>query len=187
MRVYATRTRGYLCRVVPANYLAGLRSLHCDYFPFTRKDRTFVFYVALPLLCAVPRMKQVSFSELSAKTICRVAPARLFCGLTQPAPEVPFLSKRKEPKIRQRGGILFGNTSEGHIPSGTSQGEVLSPCLLRWQANARFCTCHFGQQSTFVERTRYRYRGVSKGVYPFREVFQTSRGQGTRWFLVCSL
>ena len=48
-------------------------------------------------------------------------------------------------------------------PSGTSQGEVLSPCLLRWQANARFCTCHFGQQSTFVERTRYRYSGGSKG------------------------
>ena len=32
-------------------------------------------------------------------------------GLTQPRPAVPFLSKRKEPKIRQRGGFLFGNTS----------------------------------------------------------------------------
>ena len=35
------------------------------------------------------------------------------CGLTQPAPEVPFLPKRKEPKIRQRGSFLFGITSKG--------------------------------------------------------------------------
>ena len=40
------------------------------------------------------------------------------CGLTQPAPEVPFFSKRKEPKIRQRGGILFGFFSGGAHPLG---------------------------------------------------------------------
>ena len=35
------------------------------------------------------------------------------CGPTQPAPEVPFFSKRKEPKIRQRGSVLFGIFSKG--------------------------------------------------------------------------
>ena len=35
------------------------------------------------------------------------------CGPAQPAPEVPFFSKRKEPKIRQRGGFLFGFSSKG--------------------------------------------------------------------------
>src|SRR5699024_7715456 len=32
----------------------------------------------------------------------------------------------------------------------------------------RFCVYHFGQQSAFVERTFYRYSGVSKGACPFR-------------------
>ena len=31
-------------------------------------------------------------------------------------------------------------------PSGTSQSEVLSPCLLRQKANVRFCSYLFGQQ-----------------------------------------
>ena len=40
---------------------------------------------------------------------------------------------------------------EGHIPSGTSQSEVLSPYLLRQQEDVRYCTYYFGQQSAFVE------------------------------------
>ena len=52
-------------------------------------------------LCAVPRMGKAHSPNFLQEP----------CGLTQPAPEVPFFSKRKEPKIRQRGSILFGNTS----------------------------------------------------------------------------
>ena len=60
-------------------------------------------------LCAVPRMGKAHSPNFLQEP----------CGLTQPAPEVPFLSKRKEPKIRQRGGILFGNTSEGQDHTST--------------------------------------------------------------------
>ena len=57
-------------------------------------------------------------------------------------------------------------SAEKLLPSGTSQSEVLSPCLLRQQANVRYCTYHFGQQNAFVERTYCRYNGGSKGVMP---------------------
>ena len=42
-------------------------------------------------------------------------------------PGVHFLSRGNGRKARQRGGFLFGFSSEGHIPSGTSRSEVLSP------------------------------------------------------------
>ena len=101
-----------------------------------------------------PHRRKCGFAQCPSTDLGRVDPQLSLpetscgphCGLTQPAPEVPFFSKRKEPKIRQRGGFLFGNTSEGHIPSGTSQSEVLSPCLLRQKANVRFCSYLFGQQ-----------------------------------------
>ena len=59
---------------------------------------------------------------------------------------------------------------EGHIPSGTSQSEVLSPCLLRQREDVRFCIYNFGKLCAYVACSLYRYRGVSKGVTldPFR-------------------
>ena len=46
------------------------------------------------------------------------------CGPTMqgsaPCTAVPFFSKRKEPKIRQRGGILFGFSSEGQDRTSAS-------------------------------------------------------------------
>ena len=101
-----------------------------------------------------PHRRKCGFAQCPSTDLGRVDPQLSLpetscgphCGLTQPAPEVPFFSKRKEPKIRQRGGFLFGNTSEGHIPSETSPCEVLSPCLLRQKANVRFCSYLFGQQ-----------------------------------------
>ncbi len=87
----------------------------------------------LLLLSAPPKVWLSTMSECGPGSrsptnwVRRAAPARIFCGLTQPAPEVPFFSKRKEPKIRQRGSILFGFSSKGHIPSGTSQAKFSPP------------------------------------------------------------
>ena len=85
-----------------------LRAPHRDYFPFTRKDRTSDFCVAL-LTCVRSREWALPILPAFCKNLC---------GLTQPAPEVPFFSKRKEPKIRQRGGTLFGFFSGGAHPLG---------------------------------------------------------------------
>ena len=82
-----------------------------------------------------PHRRKCGFAQCPSTDLGRVDPQLSLpetscgphCGLTQPAPEVPFFSKRKEPKIRQRGGFLFGNTSEGHIPSGTSQAKFSPP------------------------------------------------------------
>ena len=124
------------------------------------EERPHLYFLRCPAFpCAVPRMGKAHSPNFLQE----------YCGLTQPAPEVPFLSKRKEPKIRQRGGILFGNTSEGHIPSGTSRSEVLSPCLLRQREDVKYFAYYFGQQGAFVERSYRRYAvGVSKGACPFR-------------------
>ena len=119
-------------------------------------------------------------------SFCRRVPARpLFaggflhepCGPTRPAPAVPFFSKRKEPKIRQRGGFLFGFSSEGHIPSGTSPCEVLSPCLLRWQANVRFCSYYFGQSVVMPSVRSTVTEGDQRGSCPFVKFFKLLRSR----------
>ena len=76
---------------------------------------------------------------------------------------------------------------ERHIPSGALLRKALSPCLLRQREDVRFCTCHFGKQSTFLERTYHRQAvGVSKGACPFREAFQASEIQpGGFWCALC--
>ena len=142
---------------------AGLRSPHCDYFPFTRKDRTSAFCVVLLFL-----------QESSCKLPCR---------LTQPALRLLSFHEESNQRRAKEEVSSLDSPPEGHIPSGTSPCEVLSPCLLHQRENVGFCSCHFGQQSAFVECTDCRYTGVQRGSYltPF------AGGQGTRWFLVCSL
>ena len=63
---------------------AGLRSLHCDYFPFTRKNRTSAFYVVI-LFCVRSR----EWAKPILQTFCKN-----LAGLLSPRPR--FLSCRKE-------------------------------------------------------------------------------------------
>ena len=77
---------------------AGLRGPHPRLLSFHEERPHLCFLHCLTFLCAVPRMDKVhSPNFLQGR-----------CGPTRPAPEVPFFSKRKEPKIRQRGSVLFG-------------------------------------------------------------------------------
>ena len=102
------------------------------------------------------------------------------CGLTQPAPEVPFLSKRKEPKIRQRGSVLFGNTSEGILPSGTSQAKFSPPvCSANRRMSGIAPTTSGSRVPSSSVLTTDKQSGFQKGRSPFRwksknqEVFGT--------------
>ena len=122
----------------------------------------------------------------SAKTICGpTRPTMWFagtflqepCGLTQPAPEVPFFSKRKEPKIRQRGSFLFGFSSEGHIPSGTSQAKFSPPVCSASKQMSGFASTTSGSRVLLSSVLSTDTAGFQKGLAPF------AGGQGTRWFL----
>ncbi len=94
------------------------------------------------------------------------------CGPTMqgsaPCTAVPFFSKRKEPKIRQRGGILFGFSSKGHIPSGTSQSEVLSPYLLRQQKDVKYWRTTSDSRVPLSSALSADAKGFQKGRSPFR-------------------
>ena len=74
-------------------------------------------------------------------------------------------------------------SAEKLLPSGTSQSEVLSPRLLRQRDVVRPLPCHFGQQVVTSSAASTDAEGFQKGscMTPF------AGGQGTRWFLVCSL
>ena len=123
------------------------------------------------------------------------------CGLTQPAPEVPFLSKRKEPKIRQRGSVLFGNTSEGKtapllsalpyffvcgpengqspfselfcIPSGTSQAKFSPPvCSASRRMSGIAPTTSGSRVPSLRVLTIDKQSGFQKGFTPFVKLFK---------------
>ena len=94
------------CRDYPTKSICRLTQPALRLLSFHEERPHLCFLRCHTFLCAVPRMGKAHSPNFLQEP----------CGLTQPAPEVPFLSKRKEPKIRQRGSVLFGFSSGGARP-----------------------------------------------------------------------
>ena len=108
---------------------------------------------------------QRSFSEHSSKP---------FAGLRGPHPRLLSFHEESNQRRAKEEVSSLETPLRGTSPRELRLAKFSPPDfpITKWLLG--FVSVELRAVGTYVERTCYRYRGVSKGACPFREVFQTS-------------